>query len=238
MNPKEKKVESITVLENIRLTPAELADKLLQTPDFALESEKKLTIYNMNVNDFITAIAAKDQTSRLQVLFQMMKNLSVDIELEGSISIGDFNIGDHSWTISTSNSGSLKIKSKPSMVIKSIEEMVSFLTMMDLGKGFPLKGRQDLLLTGLSRDAMLDYYRLCQEKEDAASREKGQDDLFDKASPTLALKGISLKIYGLNAAQVDRNIDVNAGGILFKATSNSDEMQPHLILALLAKKSN
>lgn len=237
MSKPEKKVEFTTVLEDLRMTPSELADQLLQTPLFELSNDRKLTIYNMSANDFITAITAKDQSSRLQVFFHMMKNLSVDVELEGSISIGDFSIGDYSWTLSTGSNGSLKIKSKPSTVVKSIEEIVSFLMLMDLGKGFPLKANQDLLLTGLSRDAMLHYYRLCQEKEDSTTREQGQEELFDKANSTLALKGLSLKIYGLNASQVNRNIDVNAGGILFKATKNSDEMPPHLILALLKKKT-
>ncbi len=222
--------------EEIKVTPIELAEMLNKNPEFQLQSGKKLIIQNIDTNDFLSAISAPDQTRRLQVFLKIMNKLSLDIILEGSIHLGEFNIGNHSWTLSPGESGFLKISSKPTVVVKSITEMVSFLSLIELGNGFPLKARQDLLLTGLSADAMLDYYNLCKETENGGSREKGQDILFQKACELLRLKNLNLKIYGLNAAQVDRNIDTNVGGILFKASSLNNETQPHLILTLLESK--
>ena len=230
---KIEKIGSTVTIEEIRVTPAELAEKLIQNPVFELQADKKLIVHNIDTNDFLSAISATDQARRLQVFYKMMNKLSLDLTLEGSITLGEFNIGDHSWTFSAGESGSLKISSKPSMVVKPVSELVSFLNLMSAGKGFPLKARQDLLITGLSSDAMLDYYKLCQKTEDPKEREKGQDELFKKASELLSLKGLNLRVYGLNAAQVDRNIDINTGGILFKALPMNEQTQPHLIITLL-----
>ena len=233
-SPKTQEVTSTAAtLEEIKVTPIQLAEMLVQNPSFELQADKKLVIQNIDTNDFISAISASDQPRRLQVFYKMMNKLDLDISMEGSLTLGEFNIGDHSWTLSAGDSGSLKITSKPATVVKTVAEMVAVLNIMSAGKGFPFKARQDLLLTGLSSDAMLDYYRLCQETEDVAAREKGQDELFRKASELLALKGLNLRVYGLNAAQVDRNIDINAGGILFRATQLEDQSQPHLIVTLL-----
>ncbi len=230
---KIEKIGSAVTLEEIRVTPAELAEKLIQNPVFELGADKKLVVHNIDTNDFLSAISATDQARRLQVFYKMMNKLSLDLSMEGSITLGEFNIGDHSWTLSAGESGSLKISSKPSMVVKSISELVSFLNLMSAGKGFPLKAHQDLLITGLSSDAMLDYYQLCQKTEDVKEREKGQDELFKKASELLSLKNLNFRIYGLNSSQVDRNIDINTGGILFKALPMNDQTKPHLIITLL-----
>jgi len=230
----EKRNESTSaILEEMRMTPVEFATLLTQKPHFELQADKKLIIQNMDTNDFLSAISATDQPRRLQVFLKMMNKFSLDISLEGSITLGEFSIADHSWTLLAGASGSLKISSKPATVVKSITEIVSVLTLTPAGTGFPLKANQDLLLTGLSSDAMLDYHRLCQETEDPQAREQGQDALFKKASEVLSLKNLNLRVYGLNAAQVNRSIDVNAGGILFKTVKKDDETQPHLILTLL-----
>jgi hypothetical protein len=230
----EKRNESSSAsLEEIRVTPVELASMFLQNPVFELSSDKKLVIQNIDTNDFFSAISASDQPRRLQVFLKMMNKFSLDLSLEGSITLGEFSIADHSWTLFAGTSGSLKISTKPATVVKSITEIVSVLSLTPPGTGFPLKANQDLLLTGLSSDGMLDYHRLCQETEDPQAREKGQDTLFRKASEVLALKNLNLRIYGLNVAQVDRNIDINAGGILFKSVKKDEETTPHLILTLL-----
>ncbi|MBX9923342.1 MAG: hypothetical protein K2Y01_04455 [Rhabdochlamydiaceae bacterium] len=231
----EKRTESSAsaMLEEIRVTPVELASMLTQNPSFELQADKKLVIQNIDTNDFLSAISATDQPRRLQIFLQMMSKFSINLSLEGSITLGEFSIADHSWTLFAGASGSLKISTKPSPVVKSVTELVSVLALTPPGTGFPLKANQDLLLTGLSSDAMLDYHRLCQETEDPKAREQGQDTLFRRACELLVLKNLNFRIYGLNVAQVDRNIDVNAGGILFKAVRKDDETQPHLILTLL-----
>lgn len=233
----EKRNESSTsasaTLEEIRVTPIELASMLTQNPSFELQADKKLVIQNIDTNDFLSAISATDHARRIQVLLKMMHNLSLDLSLEGSVVLGEFSIADHSWTLSAGESGSFKISAKPATVVKSITEIVTILSMTPAGTAFPLKANQDLLLTGLSADGMLNYHRLCQETEDVKAREKGQDELFRKGCELLALKKLNFRIYGLNVAQVDRNIDVNAGGILFKAVKKDDQSPTHLILALL-----
>jgi hypothetical protein len=239
----EKSVESskspettTATLDHVRVTLVEFAEMLTQSSSFELSGDKKLILHDLNVNDFLTMILASDQPTRLKMFLQMMNRLSMEINLEGSIALGEFNIADHSWTLSAGNGGFLKFISKPTTVVKSLNEIVSFLNLLAPGSGFALKPRQDLLVTGLSQEAMLEYYRLCQETEDAVAREKGQDELFAKANQTLDLKGLTFRIYGLNAEQVNRTIDMNAGGILYKATENKDGTQPNLILALLPKQ--
>jgi hypothetical protein len=231
--PEKRNESSSVTLEEIRVTPIELASMFIQNPTFELQADKKLVIQNIDTNDFLSAISATDQPRRLQVFLKMMNKFSLDLMLEGSITLGEFSIADHSWTLLAGASGSLKISTKPATVIKSITELVSVLALTPQGTGFPLKANQDLLLTGLSSDGMLDYHRLCQETEDVQAREKGQDTLFRRACEILGLKNLNLRIYGLNAAQVDRNIDINAGGILFKAVRKDADTQPHLILTLL-----
>jgi hypothetical protein len=226
-------VDPASSAQAVKVTPLELAELLAQNPNYELSSGKKLVIHNMDVNDFLSAIAASDQPKRLQVLQFMMARYSLDINLEGSIVLGEFNIVDHSWTILPGTSGSLRILSKPAMVRRTVADVVSFLNMLPVGQALVLKPRQDLLIAGLSSDAMLDYYQFCQENQDAKVREKGQDEMFAKNCQTLVLKGLSLKIYGLNAAQVDRAIDVNAGGIVFRAIANEEFPAPCLVIALL-----
>jgi hypothetical protein len=230
----DKNESATPTLEEIRVSPMELAEKLSKNTSFTLEADKKLVIYNIDTNDYMSAITAKDQPTRLQVFLSMMNKLSLNVKLEGSITLGEFDVGSHSWALFAGESGSLTMTTKPSPVVKSISEVVSFLDVLSEGKGFPLKANQDLLITGLSSDAMLAYHRLCKDTEDADARDKGQDTMFKAASELLRFKGLNLKIYGLNVAQVNRNIDINAGGILFTAVAKDDGSQPHLILTLLS----
>ncbi len=64
-------------------------------------------------------------------------------------------------------------------------------------------------------------------------REKEQDRLFEGACPMLVQKKLTLKVYGFNVLQIDRNIDVNAGGVLFRPVGNSELTTPAIVLALL-----
>lgn len=218
---------------DFKVTPSQLAEMLLQNPSLELQPNQKLILQHINTHDFVSAISAPDHSKRLLSFYSMMKKLDLDITLEGSIFLGEFNLSDHSWTLSAGESGFLKISAKPSTLIKTVSEIVAFLSLMPAGNAFPLKARQDLLLTGLSSDAMLAYYRLCQETTDLQTKEKGQDNLFHKACELLPLKNLHLRIYGLNASQVDRNIDLQAGGILFKGLPKDANVSHHLMLTLL-----
>lgn len=223
--------------EEVRLTPMQLAEILSKEGRFELTSNKVLILSQMDVSDFLTAVTTTDLTKRLQVLARVLSRFSLDITLEGSVTLGEFNIADHSWSMAAGTSGSMQIKAKPSLVRRSVSEIVSFLNMLPVGQGFVLKASQDLLLEGLSSDSMLDYYKYCQDNEDAKAREQEQDALFEKNCQTLPLKGLSLKIYGLNAAQVDRGIDVNAGGILFHTVPAQESEKSAIVVVLLSKES-
>lgn len=230
--------ESALQKEQVRLSPAQLADILQKEGKFELSSNQVLVLFAIDTNDFLQAIGTSDLTQRLQVLGRILNRYSLDLILEGSVTLGEFNIVDHSWSIFPGASGSLAIKAKPSLVRRSISDLVAFLNMLPIGQGFALKVSQDLLLEGLSSDSMLDYYKYCQENESAALREKGQDELFEKNCPMLSLKGYTLKIYGLNATQVDRGIEVNAGGILFRPIQADPSQKTALVVALIAKPTN
>jgi len=220
----------------VRKTPIELAQILATEGKFELTSSEMLVLSNMDLTDFLEAVAITDLSKRLQVLGKIFSRFSLEISLEGSVALGEFNIGDHSWNLSAGASGSMVIKARPILLRKSVNDLVSFLNMLPVGQGFVLKPSQDLLLEGLTSDSMLDYYKLCQENEDAAARERGQDELFAKNCQTLSLKGLVLKIYGVNAKQVDRGIDVNAGGILFRAMAAEGAQAASLVVVLLNKE--
>ena len=222
--------------EVIRKTPIELAQILTTEGKFEITSSEMLVLSNLDLNDFLEAVAITDLSKRLQVLGKILARFSLEVSLEGSIALGEFNIADHSWNLSAGESGSLVIKARPTLLRKSVNDLVSFLNMLPVGQGFVLKPSQDLLLEGLTSDSMLDYYKLCQENEDAVTRDKGQDELFAKNCQTLSLKGLVFKIYGVNAKQVDRGIDVNAGGILFRVVKGEGPQPASLVLVLLNKE--
>lgn len=238
-NQVEKEMQDVRVAslqkELVRLSPAELADLLQKEGKFTLSGNQVLVLAPMDTSDFLQAIGTSDLTQRLQVFGRILHRYSLDLTLEGSITLGEFNIADHSWSILPGGSGSLVIKAKPTLVRRSIADLVAFLNMLPIGQGFVFKVSQDLLLEGLSSDSMLEYYKYCQEKESAALREKGQEELFEKNCPMLSLKGYALKIYGLNATQVERGIDVNAGGILFRPVQADPSQKTALIVALVTK---
>ncbi len=234
-SPTRPSETSLATDEEMKMTTWQLAEKLSQNASFDIEAGQKLVIQNIDLNDFLTAAGSTEPAIQLQMLQRMMNRFSLEINLEGSINLGQFNLADNSWTILPGNTGSLRIVSKPLALRRSLSELVAFLNMLPVGQALMFKPRQDLLIDGLSPDSMLEYYQFCQDNKDPKEQEKGQDELFAKASSTLALKGLNLRIYALNAVQIDRGIDVNAKGIVFKALGNSELTAPTLVAVLLAK---
>jgi len=222
-----------SVAEEIRVTPLQLAEMLVQTPDFEVKVGQKLVIHGLHVNDFLAAVAASEWQKKLQVLMDAFKQFYLEVSLEGSISLGEFNLADHAWTLLPGQNGSFTIRARPTSVKKTVNELVSFLNLLPVGQALSLKPKQDLLISGLSSDAMLEFYRFCQENEGGPAREKEQDKLFASACQTLSLKHLSLRIYGVNAVQIDRTIDVASGGILFRVLGNDELKAPSLIITLL-----
>lgn len=221
--------------KEIRMTWTELASKLLQSPIFELQNGESLVVHRMDSSDFISAVEQAEPVERLKLFAEIMKRFSIDISFEGSIALGPFNLADHSWSLSPGNSGTFRIIAKPIPVRKTLSEIISFLSKLPVGQALVLKPFQELFLEELSADAMLNYYQYCQENQEPSAREKGQDEMFNQSNKLLAEKNLLLKVYGLNAMQVDRNIDSNAGGILFRPVGNSELKEPRVVIGLVAK---
>jgi hypothetical protein len=232
---KDKTTALQEAAKEIRLTATELASKLMQNPVFEIQTGESLVIHQMDSADFISAVEETEPADRLKLLVESMKRFSLEISFEGSVALGPFNLADHSWTLTAGNSGSLRIMTKPLTVRKSLAEMVSFLSKLPVGQAMVLKPFQELFLEDLSADAMFNYYQHCQETQDAASREKGQDLMFAQSCAELDAKNLTLKVYGLNALQIDRNIDASSGGILFKPVGNAKMQEPRVVIGLVAK---
>ncbi len=238
-NTKEaSKIETLPETQEIRVTWAELTDRLSKERTLELTKEQTLVIHQIDSNDLLSAIEESQGAKRLGVLVDIMKRFSLDLSLEGSINFGAFNLAEHSWTISAGDSGFLRITAKPTAVRKSLNEIVSFLTKLPVGQALVLKPFQELFLEDISSSDMLNYYEYCQEEQDVKAREVEQDSLFAKNCPTLVEKGLSLKIYGLNAKQIDRNLDTNIGGLLFKPVGSEELKYPRLVIALFDKQAN
>ena len=220
-----------------RKTPLELALHLSAGGSFSVNSEEGLILTNMDTADFIDAALAKDPQSKMEVFVKMLSRFSLGLKIEGSISIGQQSLSDHSWVFLAGESGSFTISlAQPPMLRRSISDMVSFLSLLPQGQGFVLKGGQDFLLEGLTPESMLAYYETCISHEDATLREKAQDVLFEQNCPLLQEKGMSLKIFGANAQQVDRHIDAKAGGIFFHTVAKDIKPMTALVFALVPKK--
>ncbi len=157
--------QAVLAADEIRVTPLELAQLLIQTPNFELAVGKKLIIHNMDVTDFIDASTTSDFSQRLLILNRMMSRYSLEISMSGSVELKEFGLNDHSWMITAGINEPLKIAVKPVMLKKSITEIVTFLNLLPHGQGFGLKVNQDLFIEGLSADAMLDYYQICQKTD-------------------------------------------------------------------------
>ena len=228
-------VEEKDSSKELRVTLSQLAEMLIQQGKIELNEGQTVVIQHMDSSDLLTAVEESEPTKQLGVLVEMMGRFSLEIRLEGSIALGPFNLADHSWTLAPGNSGTLRILAKPSTVRKPLSEIVSFLKKLPVGQALVLKPFQELFLEEISANEMFNYYQHCQENQDPVSREKEQDSLFIKSCETLANTNLLLKVYGLNAAQIDRNIDTGAGGISFKPVGNNELTSPRIVVGLVAK---
>ena len=155
--------------------------------------------------------------------------------LEGSINLGSFNLADHSWSIQAGETGKLCITARPITVRKSLSEIVTFLTKIPVGQALVLKPQQELFLEDILASDLISYYDYCNNEPDGKKREKEQDALFIKNSPILRDKGLTLKVYSLNAKQIDRSIDTGVGGLLFKPIASEEQEHPRIVLGLLGE---
>lgn len=219
-------------LNTTRVTPYEFSSYFSQKPEFILEKNDKLTIHQINVNDFISLTVAPTSEARLAIFAKMIAHFSVELEFSGSISLGEFNISDYSWSLYPGDSGFLKISSRPITTRKSIHELISFLSLMPVGQAFALNPGGHLLLTGFSPTHLQEYYRAFEKGVDASAKEKEQDLLFRKTAKPLTTKNLSLKIYSLHTKQLNRSLRVQEGSILYSPVPEG-EKAPVLIASLV-----
>lgn len=237
MDGQKQALKETTDTNTVRYTPAELAATLSEGNTVELDAEKTLVIYQIDSGDFITAVEEIEPKTRLGVLVDLMRRFSLELNLEGSIDLGSFNLADHSWSFKAGKTGTLKISAKPTTVRKSLSEMVTFLTKIPVGQALVLKPYQELFLEDLLASDLVDYYEYCQNETDGKKREKEQDALFIKNSPILQDKGLTLKVYGLNAQQIDRSIDTGAGGLLFRPVAGEELKHPRVVVGLLGENT-
>ncbi|MBM3207906.1 MAG: hypothetical protein FJZ57_04800, partial [Chlamydiae bacterium] len=166
--------------QEVRKTFLELVQILSKEESFEVSGNQMLVIEDMNIVDFIDASSSLDLTARLDALGKAFNKYSLDLILEGSIGLGEFNIADYSWNILPGTSGKLVIKARPATLKKNITDLVSFLKLLPSGQGFVLKPGQDLLIQGLSKESMMDYYDSCKDDDSVEKKDKGQDELFEK----------------------------------------------------------
>jgi hypothetical protein len=221
--------------KEIYKTPLEFALALSEKGSFDLSDQDVLILKDMDPSDFIDATIAPTPSERLKMLLNMMGRYGLELHLEGSIHLGDFSIADRSWRIETTRSSHLSIKVKPAACNRLIDDLVNFLQLLPQGQAYVLKPCQDLFLGGLSSESLIEYYNLCQQSEDPMHRDVQQQHLFEKNSQILTVKGLSLKIFGIHAQQLERMIDVKRQGVIFKAVAKDEKIQPSIIIALVKK---
>ena len=222
--------------QELKVTWAELATLLAKDSKVELREGQSLIIHQIDTNDFLSIVEETDPSKRLGLLIEVLRRFSLEIGLEGSLNLGPFNLTDHSWTLTPGNTHFVRITAQPVIVRKSLSELVSFLSKLPLGQALVLKPFQKLFIEDLPTDAMLDYYQTCQASKETAVQEREQDALFCKSCKELEEKNLLLKIYGLKAAQINRNIDTNSEGILFVPTGNEELTEPRLVVGLIAKE--
>jgi hypothetical protein len=220
--------------QEVRKTFLELVQILSREDSFEISGNQMLVIEDMNVLDFIDASSSLDLTTRLDALGKAFNKFGLDLILEGSIGLGEFNIADYSWNILPGTSGKLIMKARPATLRKNITEIVNFLKLLPSGQGFVLKSGQDLLIQGLSKESMMDYYESCKDDDSVEKKDKGQDELFANNCSVLKENNLLLKIYGLDASQVDRTIDVVSGGIRYSAKPTDESKKASIVMVVFA----
>ncbi len=211
-----------TIARTVKVTPFELIKQFSKKPVFELKAGQKLIIHDIDTNDFLSALSAKNIQEKLKTLQKIIGKNSLDFLIEGSGFSEKFNLNEQSWTWFVGESGFLKITSSPTAVEKSASEIIACLENLPPQTAVPLKTYQDLLVTGLPPDVIEDF-RLAQSSEKKSENSEG---LFD----SFRFKNHQIRVYALGAKKLKHSIDDNTGSILFQALSEGSQLQPRLML--------
>lgn len=193
---------------------------------------ESMTISHLSADDFIKIANEQEFPKKLQVLQEILGKHNLQLNMEGGLVIGAMNLDDYSWVLSAPESQKLTITAKPLALKLNMHELVLFLKKLPLGQGFMFHENQDLMLSGFSEQNVKDYFDSSLNNKDSKVLEATQDALFRTASDVLKNENLSLKIYALNATQLNREVNPKFGFIVFRAQSPDLQKKPRIIVAL------
>jgi hypothetical protein len=219
----------------LKLSVFELAEKLTKGESIKLNPAETITLTGIDMQDFFAIVNEEELAKKANVLQQIMNRFNIALMLEGAVGLGAMNLDERSWTLAASNETALKISARPLPFKLSINELVNFLKKLPVGQGLVFRSQQDLVLTGFSEKGLMNYYEFSQGTQDPKVLEKAQDQFFFEASEALQKEGLVLKMFGLEAAQLNREVNPAFGMIAFRAQGNETLTQPRIVVALTKK---
>jgi hypothetical protein len=200
-----------------------------------LKGDDSIKISEFEIGDFMSLVNEEDNRLKLNVIQKALSHFGLLLNLEGSINLGNLNLDDRSWTLSAGQSGSLKISAKSFALKKSVDELVAFLKKLPVDQGLVLKAGQDLLLEGFNHDAVKAYFELSSKSKDPKVLEKVQDDFFVASSKVLQDEGLVLKVFAVEAASLNREVNPELGLVVFKPQAQDETKAPRVVVALTKK---
>jgi len=220
-------------LMTTKLSVLDLIKKLTLGETIELPNGHSLSITDFDMQDFLSIVTEDNLQKKLGVIQGICNRFHLNVLMEGDVLLGALNLDDRSWTLTASESQSLKIFAKPQPLKLSIDEVISFMKKLPLGQGMAFRSGQDLLITGFSQKAVESYYEFSKDVTDARVLEKAQDAFFVEASATLQKEGLILKVFAIDASSLNREVNPAFGMIVFKAQSRDNQKNPRIALALV-----
>lgn len=221
-----------TQVETQTITIFSLIQKLSQSEVIHLNQGETLKISEFDMSDFIDLANEPDPIKKLTLIQKHFFGFNLVLNLEGSLAVGNLNLDDRSWMIGASEGGELKISANPIALKKSVDDVVKFLKNLELGHGLVLKAGQDLLLEGFSKDAVQGYFELSAKNSDAKVLENIQDEFFIASSQTLKDDNLVLKVFAVDATNLNREVNPELGMVIFKPISEDVSKKARVVLAL------
>lgn len=222
-------------LEKRTLSLLELVQELAQIKSLTLLNDQELTIKGFDLADFMSLASLDDNHKKVGLLQQVFTRFGLQLFFEGSMHLKTLSLDDMSLTFSAGESKSLKIKSRPTFLRCSIQDLVHFLQNLPENGVIALKPDQDVLLEGFSKKDLTEYYQVCSSNKDVQVQQNAQDGLFQKTSDILKQKGLNLRIFAANAEAIHREINSELGGLYLKASAKQIDKDPIILMGLIKK---
>ena len=215
----------------------ELAQKLSNGEKLQLAQGESVHITHLDMTDFLAIANEDDLQKKLSVLQMILNRFNVALVLQGGIVIGGLNLDDRSWTLSAAENQNLEISGASLPLKLTVTDLVKFLKKLPLGQGIAFKANQDVILTGLSEQAVMNYFEFSQNVTDVKVLETAQDQFFAENCHLLRDEKLSLKLFALDAAQLNREVNPAFGMIAFKPVASDEFKQPKIAVALVKSEA-